>query len=122
MDSVDLGGPIGSVPAGLPASFAVRNDIVSSWGGGTSRPHLARLCAAAVGVCCAIPGVPKYKVAQGDPIGYGATVLDFLFSRGVLPGAVYAAGPQLIEAIADSFPTEDGVRETADFIEAPGGS
>ena len=93
MDNADIGGSIGSVAVGLPRSFAVRNDIAAAWGGETPRPHLARLCAAAVGVCCAIEGIPKYKINTGDPIGYGAAVFDFLLERGVTPATIYAIGP-----------------------------
>lgn len=111
--TVDLGGQLGSVALVRPRSFVSCNDIVASWGAGLSRAHLARICAAAVGLC--LEDAPDYRVEVGDPVAYGGLVFDWLAGRGVSPSRVYEVGPPLISALSDFFPKEVEVTETQDF-------
>ncbi len=117
LDSLSLGGELGEVPCSLPMSFSTRLDLVSSWVPDMPRPHLARLCAAAIGASTALGC--RYNPAMGDPIAYGGKVLDLLLSKGVTPTKVYQYGPQILTALADSLPQETEVEEVAAFTGPP---
>jgi hypothetical protein len=112
-DDLALGGSLGVVRLERPRSFAAINDLVSSWGAGLSRAHLARVCAAAVGIC--YPDAPRYPVDSGDPVAYGGRVFDFLLAKGVTPARVYEVGPALILEVSRLMPTEAEVVEAEDF-------
>ena len=122
MELLELGGEVGAVASTLPLSFATRIDLVSCWVPSLSRPHLARLCGAAVGVSCLVEGMPPYRIADGDPITYGGKVFDLLLSKGVAPGAIYKEGPNLLAKLAASLPQEEEVKEATDFTVAPAGA
>ena len=111
--SVDLGGQLGTVEMSRPRSFVACNDVVASWGAGLSRAHLARICAAAVGLC--LEEAPAYRVEVGDPVAYGGLVFDWLAARGVAPTRVYEVGPTVIVALSEFFPKEVEVTAAADF-------
>ena len=116
-NTISLGGELGDLPCSLPMSFSIRLDLVSSWVPDIPRPHLARLCAAAIGVSTSLDC--RYNISQGDPVQYGGKVLDLLLSKGVSATKVYEYGPKLLTALAESLPQETEVEETAAFIEPP---
>ena len=121
MEAFDMG-TLGTVKAVQPRSFAAINDLCAEWSEASSRARLARLCAAAIGMCWDRDDKPKaparYNVAVADPIAYGGVVLDWVYAQKVPVSLVYAAGSALVLELVDVIPSETEVAKTEDFSEA----
>lgn len=121
MEAFDLGN-FGTIPATRPRSFAAINDLCAEWTDNSSRAKMARLCAAAIGLCWDRDekpnGPPRYNVAVAEPIAYGGVVLDWLAAKNVPLSKVYKVGSELILQVAETLPLETEVTETEDFSEA----
>lgn len=122
-ESMNIKG-IGEVKLTPPRSFVAINDLVSEYSANQkNRAKLARLSAAAVGLCWSsenAKGAPVYDLASGEIVAYGGEVLEWLLRQKVdLPSLYENALPlfldlwalipkeQEVAAQADSFP-EDG--------------
>tara|TARA_Y100000401_G_C8293611_1_gene210112 strand:+ start:385 stop:771 length:387 start_codon:yes stop_codon:yes gene_type:complete len=120
MKPIELG-KLGSVQVSQPGSFAVVSDLCAEWNENASRAKLARLCAAAIGVCWSTSNEgkkpPRYDFTAADPIGYGGAVLDWLFAFGVPMSSVYEAGGALISELFKMIPTEQEVEQAENFTE-----
>ena len=104
----------------VPESMATCWDFIAIWSNDPNRAQLARLCAGAIGVCVDHAKVlPAYRVADGDPIAYGHTIMDRLMANGVTPGAIYELGVQCIVEMTRKIPTQQQVEETANFTHPP---
>ena len=118
MEAFDLG-RYGIVTATQPRSFAAINDLAAEWSETSSRAKLARLCAAAIGMCWdrdeQPESPPRYNVAVADPIAYGGVVLDWLYAKKVPLTPVYKAGSDLILQLAEVIPSEQEVSAAEDF-------
>ena len=113
-------GKLGQHELVLPNSMATCWDFIAIWSNNPNRAQLARLCAGAIGVCVDHAKVlPAYRVADGDPIAYGHTIMDRLMDAGVTPGAVYELGVKCIVEMTTKIPTEDAVEQTANFTHPP---
>lgn len=98
----------------LPASFAARDDILSS-----AVNNWRRASCAALGICS--PPSLKIKAtltgAGYSPLEFGGRVLDDLMGRGFSRGEIIAAGVLCWNKIAESMPTEGEVKEKEDFLD-----
>lgn len=121
MQSIELG-KLGAVAVTRPRSYAAINDLCAEWVDTAGRAKLARLCAAAVGMCWdhdkADKSPPRYSVEAADPVAYGGAVLDWLYRYKVSPALVYPAGRELVEWLFGHIPTESEVAEVEDFTDA----
>ena len=120
MEEKELG-KLGSVQCVQPASFSVVSDLCAEWNETATRAKLARLCAAAIGVCWDRKGndkkPPLYDTTAADPIGYGGGVLDWLYKEGAAMSTVYEAGGVLMSHLFGAIPTEIEVLKAEDFTE-----
>ena len=120
MDSIELG-KLGTVQCVQPASFSVVSDLCAEWNETATRAKLARLCAAAIGVCWDrnknTKRPPFYDTTAADPIGYGGVVLDWLYKEGAAMSTVYEAGGSLMSHLFGTIPTEKEVLKAEDFTE-----
>lgn len=121
MQSIDLG-KLGAVAVVKPQSFAAINDLCAEWVDVAGRAKLARLCAAAVGICWdhdkTNKGPPRYSVEAADPVAYGGAVMDWMYRREISPALIYPAGRELVDWLFGHIPTEAEVSEAEDFSEA----
>jgi hypothetical protein len=82
---------------------------------------LARLCAAAIGLCWdrddAPQGPPRYNLAVADPIAYGGVVLDWCYQKKVPLNQVYQVGSDLVLQLAAIIPNEAEVKGAEDFTD-----
>ena len=121
MEAVTLG-KLGSVAVIPPSSFAVISDLCSEYNDKASRAKLARLCAAAIGVCWdrskSEKRPPVYDFTAADPIGYGGAVIDWLHGFDVSISTIFNVGGSLIVQLFERIPLESEVTETEDFSEA----
>ena len=120
MEAIELG-KLGTVQVSQPGSFAVVSALCAEWNEKATRAKLARLCAAAIGVCWDKTNEgrspPRYDFVAADPVGYGGTVLDWLFQFGVPMSIVYDAGGGLITELFGMIPTESEVEAAENFTE-----
>ena len=120
MEAIKLG-KLGTVQCVQPASFSVVSDLCAEWNETATRAKLARLCAAAIGVCWDRKknekNPPIYDTTAADPIGYGGVVLDWLYTQGAPMSSVYEAGGILMSHLFGTIPTEDEVTKAEDFTE-----
>ena len=120
MEAITLG-KLGTVEVVQPLSFSVVSDLCAEWNETATRAKLARLCAAAIGVCWDrnknAKRPPLYDTTAADPIGYGGVVLDWLYKEGAAMSTVYEAGGALMSVLFGVIPTEDEVLKAEDFTE-----
>jgi hypothetical protein len=92
-------------------------------GSGTGAdPGLLSVCASYLAACWVGPGAswPSLRECGGCQVTQGDAVVDVLIGRGVKIGDVMECALGLFAAAVDALPsTEDEVRETVDFTEAP---
>ena len=121
MEAVTLG-KLGSVAVVPPSSFAIISDLCSEYNDKASRAKLARLCAAAIGVCWDRSKndkrPPVYDFTAADPIGYGGAVIDWLHGFDVSISTIFNVGGSLIVQLFERIPLESEVTEAEDFTEA----
>jgi hypothetical protein len=112
----------GTVSAVQPRSFAAINDLAAEWSETSSRAKLARLCAAAIGLCWdheeTPDGPPRYNLAVADPIAYGGVILDWVYKKRIPLTQIYQVGSDLVLQLAAVIPNESEVAEAEDFSEA----
>ena len=120
MEAIELG-KLGTGQCGQPASCSVVSDLCAEWNETATRAKLARLCAAAIGVCWDRKGndkkPPLYDTTAADPIGYGGVVLDWLYKEGAAMSPVYEAGGVLMSHLFGAIRTEIEVLKAEDFTE-----
>ena len=120
MEAIKLG-KLGSVECVQPQSFSVVSDLCAEWNETATRAKLARLCAAAIGVCWDRKNndqsPPLYDTTAADPIGYGGVVLDWLYKQGAPMSTVYEAGGVIMGTLFGTIPTEEEVEQAENFIE-----
>lgn len=120
METIKLG-KLGTVQCVQPASFSVVSDLCAEWNETATRAKLARLCAAAIGVCWDRKAndkkPPIYDTTAADPIGYGGVVLDWLYQQGAPMSAVYEGGGVLMSHLFGTIPTEAEVVQAENFTE-----
>ena len=127
-ESINIKG-IGEVKLTPPRSFVAINDLVSEYSANQkNRAKLARLSAAAVGLCWSnenAKSAPVYDLASGEIVAYGGEVLEWLMRRKAdLPSLYENALPLFLDLWA-LIPKEQEVAAQADsFLEegAPGSS
>lgn len=101
----------------LPASYAVRHEIVVAAGTNPNRGF-----AAALGVCCA--RIAKMEGMQGvkydyQPLVYGGRIIDALIgTKQVTMAEIQTAGIKAYDMIVDSLVTEDEVKRAEGNSEA----
>ena len=115
---------LGLVFVEAPRSFTAMNDLYLEWvGQQASKSKLARVNAAAVGICWSAKNEdrpPIYNLAAGEILAYGAECLEWFFKRRANRGQVYVAGTEIILDLVDLLPKESEVQATADsFPETP---
>jgi hypothetical protein len=97
----------------MPASFALRDDIVSC-----SRDNWRRACCAALGVSCeALELTATYRGASHNPLIFGGLVLDELMNRGIDRIEIINAGMICWTEIAGSLISEEEVKQEEDFLD-----
>jgi hypothetical protein len=110
--------PLGVLETAQPKSMVAILDLSLAWSESQSKSQLARICAAAIGMCAdgSKPqpiDLPRYNVNDGDVMAYGATVLGLLMEGGVAPATVFAQATTLMGALVTVLPTEPEVSQAA---------
>ncbi|MEL6341524.1 MAG: hypothetical protein AAFV53_00220 [Myxococcota bacterium] len=121
--------PLGELAVRMPASFAIRHDLVAAYNTAVNQGnsgHLGRVAFAVVGLCVVLDDeqeetikLPAYNRAEPNVLGYGGAVMDVLMAQrvsGIVVGKTYV---DLINWIAESLPTAEGIREQEDFTSEP---
>ena len=120
MEAITLG-KLGAVEVTKPRSFSVVSDLCAEWNETATRAKLARLCAAAIGVCWDRDNndksPPVYDTTAADPIGYGGVVLDWLHAQRAPMSEVYQSGGAIMSELFGMIPTEDEVLQAENFTE-----
>lgn len=112
---LDLG-PMGQIDTAKPDSLAVAFEFTSLWAGENDSSVIARLCAGAIGVYIDKSArLPKYRPFTHKPLEYGHICLDRLLQANVLPTTIYAQGAKCLADMAKQIPTEQEVKEQANF-------
>ena len=122
-DTINIKG-LGEVKLKAPRSFVAINDLVSEYSANQkSRAKLARLSAAAVGLCWSnenAKGAPVYDLASGEIVAYGGDVLEWLLRQKCdLPSLYENAMPLFLELWA-LIPKEQEVAEQAETFPEKG--
>jgi len=115
--SINIKG-LGDVKLVEPRSFVAINDLVSEYSANQkSRAKLARLSAAAVGLCWSSENqqsAPIYDLAGGEIVAYGGDMLEWMLRQKCdLPSLYENALPLFLE-LWDLIPKEKEVAEQAD--------
>lgn len=109
---------LGKVFVEAPKSFTAMNDLYLEWvGQQSSKSKLARVNAAAVGICWSSKNKdrpPIYNLSAGEVVAYGAECLEWFFRKNVNRSDIYLAGTQIILDLVDMLPKESEVQATAD--------
>ena len=113
---IDLGG-VGKIQLSPPRP-SVAYDVISTWSGSPSRPHMGRLAAAAIGICGTDPRFPRYDTDQARPLSYGGLLLDHLMGRGASPNEILEAGTIVLADMAPILLTEPEVKKKSVDTEA----
>ena len=123
-ESIELHG-IGEIKLQKPKSLVSISDIVAIWGGQESRAKLSRAIAAAVGISWSRDNetqAPIYNVLEGDVIGYGGQMMEFLLNKGVAPTDLYLSASSLMPELLALLPTAKEVSKAEDFFQGEGKS
>ena len=123
-DNIEIDG-IGKITLSKPSSLVAISDVVAEWGGQKSRAKLSRIIAAAIGLSWSRDNTikaPLYDVKEGDVIGYGGEVMEFLLKRGVAPSDLYLSAGQLIPDLILLLPTAKEVSKAEEFFQGEGES
>jgi hypothetical protein len=106
------------ITLGVPASYAVRLDIIHA-----QNSNRLRATAAALGACWRGPGRPsaRYELCDYNPLLFGGQVLDELQGRGVELRTVFEVGTHALDMLAAAtFPTKQGVDAAEGFSDRSG--
>jgi|TARA_R100000482_G_scaffold124927_1_gene79973 hypothetical protein len=121
--SIELAG-VGEVALAPPRSLVSVSDLIAEYSGADRRrAHLARLSAAAIGLCWARSNklnAPIYNLSGGDLIEYGGQVLEFLLKNKVTVSSVYSNASDLINELYELLPKETEVSEAANYFRGEG--
>lgn len=122
-ESINIKG-LGEVKLTAPRSFVAINDLVSEYSANQkSRAKLARLSAAAVGLCWSKEndrGAPIYDLASGEIVAYGGDVLEWLLRQKCdLPSLYENALPLFLE-LWELIPKEQEVAVQAETFPEKG--
>lgn len=81
-----------ALPLVAPASFALREDVISTWDAATGSAQIRRAFGFALGSCCRELGRRSGARYDGaSPLLYGGDVYDYLRKCGVTSEAISAA-------------------------------
>ena len=117
---LDLG-QFGQIEAIKPDSLAIAFEFTTLWAGEGDSSVLARLCAGAIGIYIDKSArLPKYRPFVHKPLEYGHTCLDRLLKANVLPTMIYEQGAKCLADMARQIPTEERVKEQANFTASGG--
>ena len=109
-------GQMGQIETAQPQSLAVAFEFTSLWAGESDSSVIARLCAGAIGIYIDKSArLPKYRPFTHKPLEYGHTCLDRLLRANVLPTMIYEQGAKCLADMARQIPTEERVKEQANF-------
>ena len=115
---------MGEVTLSAPRSLVSVSDLIAEYSGADRRrAHLARLSAAAIGLCwdrSNKSNAPIYNLRGGDLIEYGGEVLEFLLKGGVTVASVYENASSLINELYELLPKEAEVSEAAEYFRGEG--
>lgn len=114
-----------TIEGALPASYAVRHEVVATGG-----QNVQRAFAAALGVCC--PRVERmvsaqrptklsYEACNYQPLRYGGELIDALVGAGVPLAQVLEAGAECFRRMAETLITEAEVTAATGNSEPPMG-
>jgi hypothetical protein len=122
-DTINIKG-LGAIQLEAPRSFVAINDLVSEYSANQkSRAKLARLSAAAVGLCWSeknVKAAPVYDLASGEIVAYGGDVLEWMLrNKCDLPSLYENAMPLFLELWA-LIPKEQEVVEQAETFPEKG--
>ena len=122
-DTINIKG-LGAIQLEAPRSFVAINDLVSEYSANQkSRAKLARLSAAAVGLCWSeknVKAAPVYDLASGEIVAYGGDVLEWMLrNKCDLPSLYENAMPLFLELWA-LIPKEQEVAEQAETFPEEG--
>ena len=96
-DTINIKG-LGAIQLEAPRSFVAINDLVSEYSANQkSRAKLARLSAAAVGLCWSeknVKAAPVYDLASGEIVAYGGDVLEWLLRQKCDLPSLYETFPE----------------------------
>ena len=113
---------LGEIKLQAPRSFVAINDLVSEYSANQkSRAKLARLSAAAVGLCWSPDNghsAPIYDLSSGEIVSYGGEVLEWMLRKKVDQPSLYENAVPLFLELWALIPKEKEVAEQADsFLE-----
>tara|TARA_R100000808_G_scaffold21968_1_gene47613 strand:+ start:1400 stop:1831 length:432 start_codon:yes stop_codon:yes gene_type:complete len=112
------------MPAMLPPSVAVREELADLWVR-KSELHASRIAGAFLGTCCPSLAAQAGVTLRGcgfDLFVFGGGVYDYLRSKGLTRIEVFQASLPFRDAVLVAlFPRESEVSAQVDFIEAGGG-
>lgn len=123
-DNIEIDG-IGKITLSKPSSLVAISDVVAEWGGQKSRAKLSRIIAAAIGLSWSKENsikAPLYDVKEGDVVGYGGEVMEFLLKRGVAPSDLYLSASSIIPDLILLLPTAKEVSKAEEFFQEEGKS
>lgn len=109
----------------LPASYAVRHEVVA-----TGAQNVQRAFAAALGVCCPRvermvsaqrPSKLSYEGCNYQPLRYGGELIDALVAAGVPLTQILEAGAECFRRMAETLLTEAEVATAVGNSEPPMG-
>ena len=120
-DTINIKG-LGAIQLEAPRSFVAINDLVSEYSANQkSRAKLARLSAAAVGLCWSeknVKAAPVYDLASGEIVAYGGDVLEWMLrNKCDLPSLYENAMPLFLELWALIPKEQEVVEQTETFPE-----
>ena len=122
-ETVNIGG-FGEVILTPPNSFVAINDLISEYGGAQhSRAKLARLSAAAIGICWSDDNdrsAPIYNVASGEIVAYGGEVLEWAMRYRVNLADLYNEARPLFTELWNLLPKEKEVAAKAEYFQDEG--
>ncbi len=122
-DTITIKG-LGEVHLQPPKSYVAINDIISEYSANQEkRSKLARLSAAALGVCWSdknATAAPVYDVNDGEIIAYGGEMLDWLMRQKVELASFYTQTGPLFFELYDLIPKEKEVADQADSFPIEG--
>ena len=100
-----------------PASFALREDVISTWSEANNSAQTRRAFAFAIGVCC--PEIARRAGARydgGSAMEFGAKIYDYLRRGGVSQGTLTTAATAAFTACVKSLTNDaPGVSAREDF-------
>ena len=107
-------GPLGAVELRLPASTLVRYEVLRR-----VESHHERAMCSALGLCWGgRQRLPRYETTH-DARVHGDRVFEALVQAGVKPSAIFAAGAEALDLLAEGLISEEEVAEAEGNSDAP---